>query len=86
MQCATNVLNDSQLVGWQWVEGVLNFTALGMSRNDSMTIPVRVELYADRMGAASPSSGQVFFDNICVELFPRPTSAVGKYLRLLICM
>ena len=75
MQCASNVLDDDQLDGWQWVEGVLNFTALGISRNNSMTM-VRVELYADRTGAATASNGEVFFDNICVEpLF----AAVGKY-------
>ena len=76
MQCATNVLDDDQLDGWQWVEGVLNFTALGISRNNSMTM-VRVELYADRTGAATASSGEVFFDNICVE--PLFAAVVGEY-------
>lgn len=77
MQCASNVLDDSQLNGWQWVEGVLNLTALGISNDNSMTMSVRVELYADRMDAATPSSGEVFFDNICVE--PLFAAVVGKY-------
>ena len=77
MQCATNMLNDNQLDGWQWVEGVFDFTALGINRNNSMTIRVSVELYADRTVAAAPSNGEVFFDNICVE--PLFAAVVGEY-------
>ena len=70
-QCAGNVLDD-QTNGWQWVEGTLNFTALGISDSDLMGSTVQVELYADRTGASSPSSGEVFFDNICVEALFTP--------------
>ena len=70
-QCATNVLND-QIDGWQWVEGMLNFTTLEISDNDLMSSTVQVELYANRTGASSPRSGEVFFDNICVEAVLKP--------------
>ena len=70
-QCATNMLND-QTDGWQWVEGMLNITALGISDDDLMRSTVKVELYADRTDASSPSSGEVFFDNICVEAVFKP--------------
>ena len=64
-QCATNML-DGHITGWQWVEGVFNFTELGVSRDDLTAMSVQVELYADRTGATR-SSGEVFFDNVCVE-------------------
>ena len=80
-QCAGNVLDD-QTNGWQWVEGTLNFTALGISDSDLMGNTVQVELYADRTGASSPSSGEVFFDNVCVEALFNPI--IGKiYIDLL---
>ena len=82
LQCAINVLDDERLAGWQWVEGLVNFTTLGISRDDLMTLLVRVELYADRTDVAAPSSGEVFFDNICVE--PLFATVVGKYV--FICM
>ena len=69
---------DERITGWNWVEGVLNFNALGISRTDPMT--VRVELYADRTLLNSASNGMVLFNNICVEpLF-------GKLDHLYICM
>jgi len=70
-QCATNMLDD-RITGWQWVEGVLNFTTLSL-----IPISVQVELYADRRGA-SRSSGEVFFDNVCVE--PMLAAIVGTYV------
>ena len=79
--CATNVLDD-QVDGWQWVEGVFNFTELGISRDDLMTTMVQVELLANT--ASTPRNGVVYFDNVCVEpLFAR---VVGKQVNIYITL
>ena len=84
IECATNALDDrfnERLDGWQWIEGTLNLTAaLGISEDALTSNTLRVELYADKTGLPNPNSGEVFFDNVCVEATFR--TVIGKCIVL----